>query len=265
MYNTLEPKSLLPQEKIEFYRKNGFVQIHNVLTADELKELRDYMDEAMNSAQGMSTQTDQKGGAYYRVLNQRVNIWRDHAGMAKYTAHPRFAEMARRLVGASGIRLFHDHALLKMPGDSKPTPWHQDLTYWPMNETGALSIWITLDDVDESNGCMMFVPGSRSIGKLNPISLVDPQDIFEYTKGTEHEHSKPVIVRMKAGSCTFHDGLTFHYAHANVTDKPRRVLAIIYMTDGTTYSGKSHTITNGLGLAVGEPIRGGLFPLLARA
>ncbi|WP_143069327.1 phytanoyl-CoA dioxygenase family protein [Paenibacillus sp. OV219] len=26
---------------------------------------------------------------------------------------------------------------------------------------------------------------------------------------------------MKAGSCTFRDGMTFHFAHANSTDKPR--------------------------------------------
>ncbi|WJH33423.1 phytanoyl-CoA dioxygenase family protein [Paenibacillus sp. CC-CFT747] len=257
-------QDLLKQEQIDFYRKNGFVQVNDVLTSEELAELREFMDEVMGADQGMSLQTDQQGGAYYRVLNQRVNTWRDHAGMARYTTHSRFAEMARLLTGASGIRLFHDHALLKMPGDSKPTPWHQDSTYWPMNEDGALSIWIALDDVDENNGCMMFVPESRRAGKLNPISLSDPQDLFQYAEGTGHDQSQSVICRMKAGSATFHDGLTFHFAHANVTDKPRRALAIIFMPDGITYSGKSHPVTNGQPLEKDQPIRGGLFPLLAR-
>jgi ectoine hydroxylase-related dioxygenase (phytanoyl-CoA dioxygenase family) len=262
--NNVLAQNLIQKEKIDFYRKNGFVQVDNVLTPDELNELREYLDEAMGADQGMSFQTDKQGGAYYKVLNQRVNTWRDHAGMARYVTHGRFAEMARLLTGASGMRLFHDHALLKMPGDSKPTPWHQDSTYWPMNEDGAMSIWIALDDVDERNGCMMFVPESRRIGKLNPIDLANPQDIFEYTKGTEHEHTKSIICPMKAGSCTFHDGLTFHYAHANVTNKPRRALAIIYVPDGTTYNGKSHPVTNGQELETGKPIRGSLFPLLAR-
>ncbi len=222
------------------------------------------MDEIMQSEQQNSVQTDRKSGAYYKVLNQRVNTWRDHGGMARYTTHPRFAEFALRLTGADGIRLFHDHALLKMPEDSKPTPWHQDLPYWPMNEKGALSIWIALDDVDENNGCMMFVPRSRNVGKLNPISLVEPQNIFDYVRDTDISGTRPVICRMKAGSCTFHDGLCFHYAHANRTDRPRRALAVIYMPDGTTYSGKPHVVTDGLGLAAGQPIRGSLFPLLAR-
>ncbi|RKN85131.1 phytanoyl-CoA dioxygenase family protein [Paenibacillus ginsengarvi] len=253
------------QENVEFYKENGFVQIDNVLTAEELEELRDYANEAMASESRNAVKTDQDGGAYYKVLNQKVNAWRDHGGMAKYSLHPRFASIAMRLTEASGIRLFHDHLLWKMPGDSKPTPWHQDTVKWPMNETGALSIWITLDDVDERNGCMMFVPKSHTAGKLKNISLVDPVDIFEYVKGTGLENQRPVVVPLKAGSCTFHDGLTFHYAHSNQTDKPRRVLAIIYMKDGTTYNGTGHVITNEQGLVVGEPIRGSLFPLLAKA
>ncbi|WP_442956048.1 phytanoyl-CoA dioxygenase family protein [Paenibacillus sp. MMO-177] len=72
--------------------------------------------------------------------------------------------------GASGLRLFHDHALLKMPQDSKPTPWHQDLPYWPMNEPGALSIWIALDDVDEHNGCSS-IPRTSSICRGDKVSF----------------------------------------------------------------------------------------------
>lgn len=261
---TMTATASLTEEQIRFYRENGFVQVDNVITPEELEELREYLDEAMTITDGNSFSTDREGGAYYRVLNQKVNTWRDHAGMAKYVLHPRFAEMARQLIGAKAVRLFHDHALLKMPGDSKPTPWHQDLPYWPMNESGGMSIWLTLDDVDENNGCMMFVPGSQKVGKLKGIDFTNPHDINDYVDDPEIVRKQPVIVRMKAGSCTFHDGLTFHYAHANHTDKPRRVLAVIYMPDGVTYSGKKHPVTEGKGLVENEPIRGPLFPVLAR-
>ncbi|MCL5270486.1 MAG: phytanoyl-CoA dioxygenase family protein, partial [bacterium] len=162
----------------------------------------------------------------------------------------------------SSIRLFHDHALLKMPGDSKPTPWHQDLPYWPMNEPGALSIWIALDDVDERNGCLSFIPRTRELGRLEAINLVEPQDIFRAIRRGDLL-DQVQVARMEAGGVTFHDGLTFHYAGANQTDRPRHALAIIYMTDGTTYSGKKHVVTDGLGLAIGAPIDHPHFPVLA--
>lgn len=261
--------TIISEDQISFYRDNGFVQINDVISSEELTELRDALEEALANSAQQSVQTSDSKDLYYRVLNQRVNTWRDHGIMAKYVLHSRFAEFAKALSGAGGIRLFHDHALLKMPGDSKPTPWHQDLPYWPMKTldgpvwSGPLSIWIALDDVDEHNGCMMFVPTSHTIGKLTGIDLVHPQDIFEYAKESNVSERQPVIVPMKAGSCTFHNGLTFHYAHANVTSRPRRALAIIYMPDGTIYTGTNHVVTDNTGQIAESPFAGGLFPKLA--
>ncbi|MDF2960936.1 MAG: phytanoyl-CoA dioxygenase family protein [Paenibacillus sp.] len=261
--------STVSQEKIDFYQENGFVQFDNVLTQEETEELREAMEEAMAADTELSIGRE-KGSAYYKVLNQKVNVWRDSASVGKYSLHERFARIAMELAQTNRIRLFHDHGLWKMPGDSKPTPWHQDAPYWPMKETGALSMWLTLDDVDENNGCMMFVPGSHKIGKLTGINLVEPQNIFEFAKGTEAAKNKPVIVRMKAGSCTFHHGLTFHFAHANTTGKPRRVLAVIYMPDGTRYWNRSkegvndHIVTQPFHFKDGDPIQGRFFPILAR-
>ncbi|CAM4071092.1 phytanoyl-CoA dioxygenase family protein [Paenibacillus alkaliterrae] len=251
------------KEQIRYYRDNGFVQIDNILSDEELEELRCHLGETMGVQDGKSLQTSGQGNAYYKVLNQRVNTWRDHGGMARFVLSRRFADAAKQLTGFDGIRLFHDHALFKMPKDSKPTPWHQDHPYWPMNETGALSIWIALDDVDVNNGCMMFVPKSQKIMNLRHVDLVQPHDIFNDEGASGLDRNTAAIVRMKAGSCTFHDGLTFHYAHANQTDLPRRVLAMIYMAEGTTYSGAPHACTDGLGLKQGDLLRGGTFPKLA--
>ncbi|WP_135553847.1 phytanoyl-CoA dioxygenase family protein [Paenibacillus cymbidii] len=257
--------NVLTQEQIDFYRQNGFLHVENALTEDEVDELASYMDEAMEETDGKSVHNSRNNGSYYRVLNQKVNTWRDHAGMGRYATHPRISRMALELSGANGIRLFHDHALWKMPQDSKPTPWHQDFPYWPMNESGALSAWIPMHDVDEHNGCMMFVPGSHKAGKLTGINLAEPENIFDFVKGTEFETRKPVIVPLKKGSLTFHNGLTFHAAGSNMSDAPRRVLAIIFMPDGTTYNGKPHLCTNGQNFVENEPLHGGLFPLLAKA
>ncbi len=253
----------LTDEQVSYYRENGFVQVDNMLTSEELEELRENLEEAMGVQGSRGVQTSGAGDLYYKVLNQRVNTWRDHGGMARFVLSKRFADAAKQLTGFSGIRLFHDHALFKMPRDSKPTPWHQDWPYWPMNETGAMSIWIALDDVDENNGCMMFVPKSQKVKNLKTIDLVNPEDIFNDEGATGVDRNTAAIVRLKAGSCTFHDGLTFHYAHANTTDRPRRALAIIYMADGTTNSGSSHVCTDGQGFGKGDVLRGGMFPKLA--
>jgi ectoine hydroxylase-related dioxygenase (phytanoyl-CoA dioxygenase family) len=259
----LEGTIKITPEKIDYFRENGFVKVDDILNEAEVDELRQHLEEVMGARGGNSLATDHEGGAYFKVLNQRVNTWRDHGGMARVVLSNRFADAAKQLTGFGGIRLFHDHALFKMPQDSKPTPWHQDWPYWPMNETTALSIWIALDDVDENNGCMMFVPKSQKIKNLKGINLVNPEDIFSLSGASEIDRNTAAVVRMKAGSCTFHDGLTFHYANANRTDKPRRALAVIFMADGTTFSGAPHVVTDGLGIVTGDRLEGGLFAKLA--
>jgi ectoine hydroxylase-related dioxygenase (phytanoyl-CoA dioxygenase family) len=83
-----------------------------------------------------------------------------------------------------------------------------------------------MHDVDEHNGCMMFVPGSHTKGTLTGIDLVNPQDIFAFEESNGVTRTQAVKVPLKAGSLTFHNGLCFHYAHANMSDQPRRVLRL---------------------------------------
>jgi ectoine hydroxylase-related dioxygenase (phytanoyl-CoA dioxygenase family) len=69
---------------------------------------------------------------------------------------------------------------------------------------------------------------------------------------------------MKAGSCTFHNGLTLHYAGPNVTEKPRRAMVTIYIPAGTTYKPHPHIVGDRANLQPGEEFHGPLFPIVAR-
>lgn len=254
----------LTEEQIQFYQENGYIQLFDVLSPEELEEVRANLEDANRMMLDARHHTSRANPEYERVFVQKVNLWRVHEGMRKYVFSPKIADIARRLARTSRVRLWHDHALIKMPGDSKESAWHQDLPYWPMNESGALSCWMALDDVDEHNGCMQFVPKSHTWGKFEPIRLAgQTQNIFDLVPEPQTKDFTPVVMQMPAGSCTFHDGLTFHYASANRTDRPRRAMITIYMPEGITYNGKPHVVTDGLGLRVGEPIAGEMFPVLA--
>jgi ectoine hydroxylase-related dioxygenase (phytanoyl-CoA dioxygenase family) len=151
----------LPDAQVRYYQENGFIQFNDVLTPAEVEQARASLAEAMQMR--LQGGIDRTGNPEYdRIFLQKVNLWRDHPGMRAVVFHPRLAEIARQLAGVPRLRLWHDHALIKLPSDSKPSHWHQDLPYWPMNEPGALSCWLALDDVDERNGCMHFVPRSHT-------------------------------------------------------------------------------------------------------
>ena len=250
--------------QVRFYQEHGYLQIHNVLDAEEVEQVRADLAEVMAERKARAG-TLERGNPFYRkVFVQQVNLWRDHAGIRRYTLSRRIGEIARRLAGVARMRLFHDHALIKMPEESLPSDWHQDWPYWPFRHVGALSCWMALDDVDLGNGCLQFVPGSYRWGIYPAIALGSGKKQLEQMLDEEHRAQfKPVTMPMQAGSCTFHDGLCYHYATPNSSGKPRRALASIYLPDGTCYRKKGHCVTDPLDLADGAKLEGEMLPLVA--
>jgi ectoine hydroxylase-related dioxygenase (phytanoyl-CoA dioxygenase family) len=53
------------------------------------------------------------------------------------------AQVAAKLMGSARVQMFHDHVLVKEPGTSKPTPWHQDGPYYFVQgrQTVSFSTW----------------------------------------------------------------------------------------------------------------------------
>ena len=124
-----------------------------------------------------------------------------------------------------------------------------------------LTIWIALRDATIHNGCMSFLPGTQKHLDIEPVNLADPQDLYAVAPQTKG--IKPVTCELKAGSCTVHNGMTFHYAGPNRSDGMREAIAIIYMPDGTTYTPAPHPVTDPLKLSPGQKLDGELFPLVA--
>jgi len=259
----------LTDKQVTFYRKNGYIQINDLLSQAEIDELAALTDE-MNERVIATLPPESERSAYQKVFLQVVNVWRQDERFRKFTLNPVIADVARRLIGCERVRLWHDHLMTKLPGnDGRATDWHQDFPYWPMVQPGPMSIWIPMQDVDWENGCMHFVPGSHDWDVHETILLDkstkdESNDIFSRVKDKAPEDVQRVYVPLKRGSVTFHNGLTFHFAGKNLTDQPRRVLSIIYMPDGEIYDGKVHGVSDGAGgLKVGEPFEGEMFPVLA--
>jgi ectoine hydroxylase-related dioxygenase (phytanoyl-CoA dioxygenase family) len=252
-------------ETIRFYEENGFVKIDNVLSPEEVEVLRGALARAVEEKEkyrlNLGPRTDE---GYTKVFLQMVNLWERYPVIEEYVHNVRVAEIARRLTRSKFVRLWHDQALIKYPKDSKATAWHQDTVYWPMNEDGGLSCWMALDEVTVERGCMWFVPGSHRAGRLESVDLGSTSDEGPLALLPPSLRAvKPVAVELKPGSCTFHNGLTFHYAGPNITETPRRAMVTIFIPAGTTYRKHPHIIGDRSNLIPGEEFHGPLFPVLA--
>jgi phytanoyl-CoA hydroxylase len=235
---------LTPQH-IASYRENGFVVLHDFLTPAELETWRHAVDEAVALRQDrkLADGSMRAGNEYYdNVFIQRINLWQDHAGMRELMLDSHLGKLAAELASVDGIRIWHDQALIKQPWGN-PTAWHLDNPYWSFSSRDAITIWVALDDSTLENGCMYFMPGSHKTATFDNVGIGQNMgDLFKVYAAWAHH--KTVPTPMKAGSCSFHNGLVAHGAGANMTPGFRRAMTCAYMPDGSTFNGKKNILTD---------------------
>lgn len=253
---------------IETYQEDGFIRYKSFFSSEEIAVLRAAIDAAiaMNRDRIVGVEGGGRGSEdYERVFNQMVNLWTDYPDVKAFSFNERLADTARQLSGAKGVRIYHDHAMIKPGGqESKETNWHQDHPYWPMDPLGPLSAWIAVDDVTVENGCLHFCPGSHKFGKQKGIKLgVEGESIVTKMKERGFNVADPVPMEMEAGGVTFHHGCNFHYAGPNLTDRPRRAFAVIYIPDYVTFTGGKDAAGAQDEMETGGPWDHPLHPVLA--
>lgn len=237
----------LSQRQIDTYQENGFLVIDDFLTEKELEHWRTVVDEAVatrgkTKLAGREGQENwQEGDSYYdRVFVQRINLWQDNTAMRELMLDARLGKMAADLAGVDGIRIWHDQALIKQAWGN-PTGWHLDNPYWSFSSRDSVSLWVALDDATLENGCLYFVPGTHKTATHDNVNIgQNIGDLFRaYPEWAELE---AVPAPMKAGACSFHNGLVAHGAGANMTPGSRRAMTCAYMPDGATFNGKSNVL-----------------------
>ncbi len=237
----------LNQAQIDSYQENGFIVIDDFLTPSELEHWRTVVDEAI-AARGKTKLAGREGdekwqagdGYYDKVFVQRINLWQDHDAMRDLMFDAQLGKMAADLAGVDGIRIWHDQALIKQAWGN-PTGWHLDNPYWSFSSRQAISMWVALDDVTLENGCLYFVPGTHKTASFENVNIgQNIGDLFrEYPDWAKLE---AVPAPMKAGSCSFHNGLVAHGAGANMTPGSRRAMTCAYMPDGSIFNGKANVL-----------------------
>ncbi|TDE45899.1 phytanoyl-CoA dioxygenase family protein [Flavobacterium rhamnosiphilum] len=244
-------RNQLTEKEIQSYQENGFILIENFLSTEELEDWRSVVMHAVKERSGQKMpgkdlKTGESDGInedteyFGKVFDQLLNLWQTDEGVKKLMLDERIGKMAAQLSGSEGIRIWHDQALFKRPW-ANPTSWHLDTPFWSFSDRRALSIWVALDDATLENGCLFFIPGSYKQTTFENAGIGKNMDnMFEVYPQFIKVNS--VAVPMKAGSCSFHNGLTIHGANANMTSGYRRAMTCAYMPDGNVFNGQPNVL-----------------------
>ena len=216
----------LAEDEVERFRRDGFVHLRDVLSAETLEHYGDEISAKVEALNTMHLPLEERS-TYDKAFLQVANLWTQSEVARKLVFSRRLAKIATELLGTEGVRLYHDQALYKEPGGGI-TPWHVDKYYWPLNGDLTVTVWIPLQDTPVEMGPLCFASGSQLFPALRDLSISDDSERL-IQEAMERERFPYVQEPFALGDLSFHYGSTFHRAPANFSDRPRRVMTVIYM------------------------------------
>lgn len=187
------------------------------------------------------------------------------------------AEIAGRLMGATTVRLYHDHVLVKEPGTRQRTPWHQDLPYYNVDGRQNVSMWFPVDPVPRAS-TLEFVAGSHLGPWYMPRTFLDGEAKW-FPEGTlaelpdiagDPERYRVLGWALEPGDAVFFHMLTLHTAGGVEGPHRRRVLSLRFLGDDMVHAPRRWVTSPpfpGLDeeLPPGAPLDHPLFPVLWQA
>lgn len=211
---------------VERFRTNGFVHLRGVLLAETLDRYAAEITDKVIELNAMHLPMEERS-TYDKAFLQVMNLWRESDIARELVFASRLAGIATELLGTAGVRLYHDQALYKEPSGGI-TPWHVDQYYWPLSTDKTCTVWIPLQDTSVEMGPLSFAAGSHGYEGLRDLSIGDDSERL-IQEAMDGEQFRYVQEPFPLGDVSFHNGFTFHRAPANQSDRPRKVMTVIYI------------------------------------
>src|SRR5947209_4396723 len=218
---------MLSQKDVQKYRRQGYIVVPNVLSAEEVDSLRRATDEVCAGAAKVTDHTDvydlEDGHTPESPKVRRIktpHLW--HAAYAAMVRHPGIVACLTALWGPN-VRFDVSKLNMKSAGFGSPVEWHQDWAFYPHTNDDLAAVGIMIDDIDLENGAMLVIPGSHKgpiwdhhtngyfVGGIDPTRC-----------NVDFKKAQPCIG--KAGSITIHHARTLHGSAPNTSARSRRFL-----------------------------------------
>ena len=155
---------LTPEQHAQFDR-DGYLFFPGLFSRQETKTLNDAVPELYSRREAYNVR--EKGKDAVRT-NFAAHLYSEP--FAKLARHPRMVEPVQELIGeALYMHQFKINGKAAFDGDV--WQWHQDYGTWKnddlMPAERAMNVAIFLDDVNDFNGPLMFIPGSHKRGVVD--------------------------------------------------------------------------------------------------
>lgn len=255
--------------QVEHFQTHGVVHLPGVFAA-WVEPLREAVQRVLDDPSPLERSYRPKDGS--APFFQDYCNWRRVAPLHDFVFGSPAARVAAALMRSRTARFFHDHILVKRPGTSLVTPWHQDQPYYCVQGVQSVSFWTPLDPVSREVS-LECVGGShrwREEG-YRPLRFdgtpLYPGDDFPDLPDVDAQRDRLSIFgyTLQPGDAIAFDFRTVHGAPGNHSSLSRRVVSTRWVGDDARWavrSGPTSPPFPHLDLPDGAPFDAPDFPLV---
>jgi ectoine hydroxylase-related dioxygenase (phytanoyl-CoA dioxygenase family) len=259
----LDDRYEITEGQVDLFDQQGFVKLTGVLSEEMVAYFEPEITAKVIELNTMHLPMEQRS-TFDKAFLQVIDVWRSSQRAKEFVFAKRFAGIAADLLGVTGVRLYHDQALYKEAGGGI-TPWHADEYYWPFSTDRCVTIWAPLQDTPIEMGPLTFAAGSHRFDYGRDMAISDESEAT-MAVALEAENLRVVEEPYEIGDVSYHLGWTFHHASPNTTDRPRRVITVIYMDAdmpiGEPRNEGQRAVLERAGLTAGEVPDSAIKPML---
>ena len=215
---------LTPEQRAQFER-DGWLFFPSLFTPDETRVLTDAVPALYARREAYNVR--EKGSEAVRT-NFAAHLYSEP--FAKLARHPRMVEPVQALFGER-VYMHQFKINGKMAFEGDVWQWHQDYGTWKnddlMPTERAMNVAIFLDEVNEFNGPLMFIPGSHRRGVIDarhdlqttsyPLWTVDNTLIAQLVERAGGRNGGIVSPKGPAGSMILFHSCLVHASTSNLS------------------------------------------------
>jgi ectoine hydroxylase-related dioxygenase (phytanoyl-CoA dioxygenase family) len=219
---------MLTSEQETRYKEHGYTKFPEFLSQSEVDAL--LADIEMISAKATVANHDRSRmemepsqGPEGKLVRRIYEPCTHYPRFRSLSESKRLLDVAEQLLGPNLI--FHYSKInMKPPEIGSVVEWHQDLMYYPLTNSGSVSVLFYLDNADSSNGCLQVIPDAHLDRPLDHTL----NGIFQGRITEAVDTSKAVFLEGKAGTTIFMHCMTPHSSAPNMSANARRTLILSY-------------------------------------
>ena len=200
---------------IQQYAEDGFCHLTAAMAPDAVNNWRKTILDAAAKRPNMSS-----GNEYVAVFEPGSA----EPKLDEIIRSPTLASIAAGFLGHDQVRLFAGAAYIK-PAGGVASFWHQDLWFFPINDTPVITVWLPLTAIAEDQAPMIYAQGSHKAGFCSASYDEAPKNI-------------PLCqpAPMALGDILVHDGWTLHGSADNRSGLSREAIGLVYIPDGARFA-----------------------------